>query len=467
MLERLQKSWLKLRSVFDAEFDRSSLEFLPAALEVMETPPAPLGRAVLWAIVSFFVIALLWATFGEVDIVAVAQGKIVPSGRVKVIQPLETGVVKVIYVEDGQKVEEGQPLIELDSTVSGADKDRLESELLTLKLDLIRYNRLLKKLEEQNISIKVLENEENQKLDFDVNEELRNRSRQQFEASLNEYNARKSALQSSLEEHQAEQKSTEERIVQLEETIPLISERAAAIKKMLASGVVSRADWLKVEEDRINQVKQLDIQKSELNRLKAAVGGAEQQLNALSSQVQGQWLSELSETENRIGAIEQELVKAKQRQTLQMLTAPVTGTVQQLAIHTVGGVVTPAQQLMLVVPDEKAIEVEAWIQNRDIGFVEAGQVAEIKIETFAYTKYGVINGEIQSVSNDAVPNEQLGLVYIARVLMEKTTMLVNGKTVNLSPGMAVTVEVKTGKRRVIEYLMSPLLRYKEESIQER
>jgi hemolysin D len=303
--------------------------------------------------------------------------------------------------------------------------------------------------------------------DFPVTPEQVQLFQQRLTSQYSEYLSRKGALENEVLEHQAEHKSVEERIAQLKETIPLITERAAAMEKMLSSGVVPRVQWLEVEEQRIGQVKELDVQKSNLNRLQAGVGAAQQQLNALGSQVQSQWLAELNDTENKINAIKQELVKAEQRQTLQHLVAPVAGTVQQLAMHTVGGVVTPAQQLMLIVPEENAIEVEAWVQNRDIGFVEKGQVAEIKIETFPYTKYGVINGEIQNVSNDAVPNEQLGLIYIARVLMEKTTMQVNGKIVNLSPGMAVTVEVKIGKRRIIEYVLSPLLRYKEESIQER
>lgn len=493
-----------IRSISESDTDRTALEFLPAALEVIETPPAPLGRIILWVIMSFFVAAILWATFGEVDIVAVAQGKIVPSGRVKVIQPLETGVVKEIFVEDGQQVEKGQPLLELDSTATGADRERLSNELLTLALDRVRLKELLNRIQESGVRTQEkragIENTEfsiqkakngniepgsssefcilnsqfcvpnsvfSRQMLADTTDEQKKLLQQRFSSQYNEYLSRKGSLEDEVRKQKAEQKSAEERIAQLEATIPLITERTAAMKKMLNSGVVPRAQWLEVEEDRIGQVKELDVQKSNLNRLQAAVDSARQQLNALSSQVQAQWLGELNDAENQISAIKQELIKAEQRQTLQKLIAPVSGTVQQLAIHTVGGVVTPAQELMLVVPGEKAIEVEAWVQNKDIGFVEAGQIAEIKVETFPYTKYGVINGEIQNVSNDAVPNEQLGLVYIARVLMEKTTMLVNGKTVNLSPGMAVTVEVKIGKRRIIEYLLSPLLRYKEESIQER
>lgn len=152
---------------------------------------------------------------------------------------------------------------------------------------------------------------------------------------------------------------------------------------------------------------------------------------------------------------------------MQKLTAPVDGVIQQLAIHTVGGVVTPAQQLMLVVPRNNLLEVEAFVQNKEIGFVETGQKAEIKIETFPFTRYGTIDAEIINISNDAIADENLGLVYAARVLMKESVIQVGQKLVNLTPGMAVTVEVKTGKRKLIDFLMSPLLRYKDESMRER
>ncbi len=149
------------------------------------------------------------------------------------------------------------------------------------------------------------------------------------------------------------------------------------------------------------------------------------------------------------------------------LAAPVSGTVQQLAVHTVGGVVTPAQPLMVIVPTDDPIEVEAFVENKDIGFVDAGQTAEIKIETFPYTKYGTIPGEVKSVSCDAIQDEKRGLIYSSRVKLERTTVPVESKVVNLSAGMAVTVEIKTGKRRVIEYFLTPLMQHGSESLRER
>ncbi|WP_422476279.1 HlyD family efflux transporter periplasmic adaptor subunit [Endozoicomonas sp. ALB032] len=151
----------------------------------------------------------------------------------------------------------------------------------------------------------------------------------------------------------------------------------------------------------------------------------------------------------------------------QKIVSPIDGTVQQLQIHTIGGVVQPAQALMQIVPKEATMEVEAWVLNKDIGFVQEGQRAEVKIDTFNFTKYGLIGGELINISDDAVPDEKQGLRYLASVHIEKDWMLVEKRKVNLSPGMSVAVEIKTGQRRLIEYFLSPLLRFKQESIRER
>ena len=443
------------------------LEFLPAALEIQETPPLPVSRYILWAIMLFFSISVAWAMVGEVDIVGIAQGKIVPSGRVKVIQPLETGVVKTIYVQEGQLVTEGEPLIELDTTLTDADSDRIFEQLISFKLDRAR---LLTILDSLNME-KATNSQEPVAVDHftEVNapDLLIKLQKQRIQQQLNQYRANLAAMRDERKQRKAERTAVTHRIEQLNSTIPLITERADSIKGLLKDNMVSRTEWLEMEEERIKQVKERDIQENTLTSLDAAITNIQQRTKSLQSEFQSQRLAELSETENQIASLEQERIKAEKKVTLQTLTAPVTGKVHQLSIHTIGGVVTPAQELMRIIPEKDAIEVEAWLQNKDIGFVHEGQSAEIKVETFPFTKYGTIDGEIKTLSNDATPDEQLGLVYATRVEMAKTTMKVNDRTINLSPGMAVTVELNMGKRKLIEYLLSPLLRYKNESVRER
>ena len=201
-------------------------------------------------------------------------------------------------------------------------------------------------------------------------------------------------------------------------------------------------------------------------------------------------LGDLAKAEGQANEHRAEVVKAAQRRQLQTLTAPVDGTVQQLAVHTVGGVVTPAQALLVVVPAESHLEIEAMVPNRDIGFVHDGKSAEIKVDTFNFTRYGLLHGEVLSVSQDAItrdrPQDKSGagaqpggdadtssgpkgqeLVYAARVSLDRTQMQIEGRSADLSPGMSVTVEIKTGSRRIISYLLSPLMRYKQEVLRER
>ena len=438
-----------------------ALEFLPAVLEIQATPPLPISRYILWAIILFFIFTVVWASIGEVDIVGVAQGKIIPSGKIKIIQPLETGVVRSILVKEGERVEAGQPLIELDTTLAGADHLSIKEQQLVFKLDRVRQLTILNTLNKDQTSIDHFNG-----LSEATPEQIR-LQKERARSSLNEYQAKIGALKDEQRQRQAERNAVDQRIQQLDATLPLITERAKSLEEMAKKNMLPRVQWLELEQERIEQVKERDVQKNNLDSLGAAIANINQRLAAQKAEFESQILTELADAENRIAAFEQEKIKADKRVTLQKLIAPVSGKVHQLAVHTIGGVVTPAQELMHIVPDEDAVEVEAWLPNKDIGFVHEGQAAEIKVETFPFTKYGVIEAEILNVSNDATPDEYLGLVYAMRVKMHKTIMKVEEKMINLSPGMAVTVEVNLGKRRLIEYLLSPLLRYKDESVRER
>ena len=440
---------------------RAEHEFLPAVLEIQETPPLPIARWILWAIILFFSIAIAWACVGKVDIVGVAGGKIVPAGEVKIIQPLETGTVRAIHVSEGDRVEAGQVLIELDPTVVGADRQSLREQRLALQLEKARLLTLIATVNNGQTSKDFLAGLTGA---TQVQVQLQ---RQRIQTSLARYRAQAAALTEQENQKRADREAVVQRIAQLDGTIPLITERADSLKNLLVKNLAPRVDWLKLEQERIQQVKEREVQRNNQLSLTAAIMNLTQQRRALKTEFTGKLLSDLADTGNHLKAVEQEQVKADQRLALQRLTAPVTGRVHRLAVHTVGGVVTPAQELMHIVPVEGAVEVEAWVANRDIGFVHEGQEAKIKVETFPFTKYGIIAGTVQTVSSDATPDKTLGLVYEAKVTMQKAVMQVEDKQVNLGPGMAVTVEINMGQRRLIEFLLSPLLKYKEESMTER
>lgn len=443
-----------------------TLEFLPAALEIERTPPLPASRYILWAIMLLFVIAVAWACIGHVDIAGIAQGKIVPSGRVKMIQPLETGIVKAIHIVEGQQVNAGEVLIELEDAKVQADLTRLRQERNAANIDKIKTESQLKVLElfpTPNAYFTRAPEAEILNLESHNNPLLASRIRN----ALNQHYASIAAVNEEISQNRAERITFERRIAQLGATIPLIAERAESIKQLEIQSLAPRANWLELQEDLVEQEMEREVIRAQLNVTDAGYQNLLQRRDVLNAQTHSEWLTEFADLETRLDSYDQEILKAETRVNELRLTAPVAGTIQQLTVNTLGGVVTPAEKLMLIVPDEDALRVEARIPNKDIGFVQDGQAAEIKVETFPFTKYGVIDGEITIISNDAIADENLGLVYLAQVKLAKTTIWVKDKLVNLSPGMAVTVEVNMGKRRLIEFLLTPLLRYKDEGLQER
>ena len=431
-----------------------STEFLPAVLEIQQAPPSPIGRAILWTILAVFTTGVLWASFGWIDIVATARGKIIPSGYSKVIQPYEAGVITAIHVQNGQLVRKGDVLIDLDPTLNRADHDRASNEYRAAKVEAARLRALIA----GNPTFDAPSDGDPQYVLLQG---------QLLQDQLAEYEARAASARHLIDQRKAGLDQTRENIHRLEATVPMETERANTFKELLSHGAVTKMDFLQAEGQRIDKTQELAGQRKKLVQDHAALAEARKNYWVLVSEFQQTKQVELSTTETKVASLVQEVTKAGQKADFQRLTAPIDGVVQQLAVHTVGGVVTPAQNLLMVIPQDHPVEVEAQVENKDVGFVKNGHIVEIKVETFPFTLYGIIPGKVLSMSDDAVPIEKVGLIYPARVSMDRSTIQVEGREVNLSPGMAVTVEIKTGQRRVIEYLLSPLLKSVKESIRER
>ncbi len=436
-------------------------EFLPAALEVQESPPSPLGRTLLWTIVLLLVGAVAWACIGKLDIVAVAPGKIIPGGRSKVIQPLEMGIVRAIHVEESQAVHQGDVLIELDTTSAHADQERIREERLTAELEQVRAQAIVLALDNGGQLPEALPWPAGAGAGMIAIYE------RWIRGQLREHRARQAALDDDIRSREAELSATQATIDKLEKTLPLITERVASLDKLAAKGMAARAAFLELEQRRIETEQDLATARERVKGIRAAIGERHQQRRAAAAEFMNSALQQAADAARRVRVLRQELVKARRRSHAQILTAPVSGVVQQLAVHTLGGVVTPAQPLMVVVPQDHDIEVEAMIANKDIGFVHAGQDARVKVDAFPFTRYGILDAALHSVSLDAIADEKHGLVYSARVALKESTIAVGDKRVNLAPGMTVTVEIRTGERRLIEYFLSPLMQYVDESLRER
>lgn len=452
--------------------------FLPAALEVLERPPSPVGRATGMTIILLFCTALVWATLSRVDVVATAPGKIVVNGRTKVIQPAETGVVRAIHVRDGAMVKSGDVLIELDPTITAAELDHVRSDLVAAQLDSARLRAALGPGDPLAEFVPPI-GASQQAIDL---------QRQFLASQMAEHATKLSELDRQLAQKKAESETIAATISKLDATIPLLEERVNVRKYLYDKAIGSKITYLTEAQELVGQQHDVLVQQSRLREAEAGTATLAQARSKAEAEFRRTLYDDLSKAEQRAAGLTQDMIKAEQKAKLQILTAPVDGVVQQLAVHTIGGVVTPAQTLAAVVSLNPDFEIEALVSNRDIGFVVPGQTVAIKVDTFNFTRYGLLNGRVLSISRDAIirdrredgTRDQSGgaemsssepkgqeLIYAARVSLDRTSMEVEGRTVQLSPGMAVTVEIRTASRRIISYLLSPLMRYNQEILRER
>jgi hemolysin D len=434
--------------------------FLPAALELQETAVSPAPRVATWLLIGLILLALGWATFGRIDVVATARGRIVPSDRTKTVQPTETATVTAIHATEGRHVRAGEVLVEMDATPAAADVTRLRAEWVTARLQASRAEALLRAIDGDGAEL-TLAAQDGVEADR-VTMEIR-----LLQGQVAEHQTRRARLDAEIARREAELRSTQEVVEKLAQTAPIARQQAENYRRLFEEQGISESQWLDREQQRIEQAQDLAAQRSRLQELQASLLESTRQREALLAETKRTALDTLHEGERKAAAVEQELRKAQQRERLTKLAAPVGGTIQQLAIHTVGGVVTPAQPLMIVVPTDDPLEIEAFVENKDVGFVHPGQPAEIKVETFPYTRFGTVPATVVHVSTDAVQDEKRGLIFTARLALGRATVQVNQSTVSLTPGMAVTAEIQTDRRRVIEYFLSPLLQYARESFRER
>ena len=451
--------WPQRQALESPQRTQDEIAFLPAHLELTESPVSPAARWTMRIIVAFFCIALLWARIGKVDVVAVATGKVVVGSRTKVIQPVETAVVHRIFVRDGQVVKHGEVLIELDATATGAEFRQAEEALIAAKLAQLRHAAMTVALE--GGSLPTLPDTSG------VPAQRLRASRDLLLSEFVQYQARRQNLLAVVAQREAQHNTIRSQIQPMQQSLAISRERVADLQQLLGGQYVSRHEYLARQQEMVELQRGLAAQQATLLETQSALLGAREELRVLEAETLQQTRDALRQAEEQVGQYEPVVAKARQRDALMQLRAPVDGTVQQLAVHTVGGVVTPAQALMAVVPSEESLEVEATVLNKDIGFVRPGQPVTLKVESFPYTRYGYLEGIVETVSHDAAQDEQLGLVFPARVRLQSNELMVDGVKMAVTPGMSLSVEIKTGKRRLIDYILSPLQKHSGEAFRER
>lgn len=459
----------------EAERNKRSItdhEFLPAALEIMEKPPSPGLRGLMLMTCAFFTCALVWSIVGSIDIVAVAAGKTVPSGKVKTIQPIEIGAVRAIHVTNGQHVEEGQLLVELDPTLATADESQARAALQASRLIEARNAALLSYLDG---SLTGSTSSEERQL---ANEPV---EKQFVQTAIAEYEAQVASLRQQIAQRWAERNSTTAEIAKLRQTLPLVDEQLEARRELTRQGTFAKLNLLDYEQRRVEHMQNIEVQLAKAEQALAAATSLEAEIRKLRETFTKAAVADLLQAREKTALAAEELRKMIRRREMLQLRAPVSGTVQQLALATIGGVVQPAQVLMIVVPDGTGLEVEAYVLNKDIGFVREGQQVRVKLEAFPFTDYGLVPGVVESISRDAIdlsespaPERddkarpiQPGLVYAARIRLLSTTIKARSTERKLGPGLSVQAEIKTGQRKIIQYLLSPIAQSLDEAGRER
>ncbi len=431
-------------------------DFSPATLEVLDSPPAPFARFMVVFILVFVLFVVSWSVLAKMDIVVSGAGTVIPKGRVKVVQPLEPGIVTAIHVRDGQVVKKGEVLISMDSTDIKADINTTREDLAKTKMDILRFKAELEG------------NMEGFSFDPGSDGEKAMLHSRLLASSIFSHEEQMAAYAKEIESLTAEKKTAEAEQRRYEKELPLARTLYRKKKKLAEKKLVPEAELLQ-ERINLNNAKQnLIAARSKLQEVEGRLNKAIKESSYAQTEYQRDLLNKISEAENKKKSLEQQLEKAKNRQMHYELKAPAAGIVQQLAVNNVDSVVTAAQTLMVIVPLDGGLEVEAKILNKDIGFVKENQEVSVKVAAYPFTRYGDLIGHIEWVAKDAVMDEMLGPVYPARVAIPTYVLpnVVNGRRGIIAPGMTVTADIKVGKRGVFQYFLEPIMRYKNKSLRE-
>jgi len=465
--QALRDAWRQRARRAAPRLSADETDFLPEALRLQHTPVHPLPRRTAWALMALCGCALAWACASQVDVVAVASGRVIVRDHAKAVQPLERSVVRRILVREGESVQAGQVLVELDAGAAEADRASLAHQRQAAQADALRATAMLQALR-QELGAPALPAPEAPSQPWTAQQQQA--AEAQLAAEWSDYTARLGRLSAEIRRRQAEADTARQVQGKLETLLPLLQQREDDVRALAAQGFMASHAGQDRTRERIEVERDLQTQRARLQEALAALQESETGRDAFRAEARHQQMDRLHQARLRLQLADLEHAKAERRETLAVLTAPVAGTVHQLAVHTVGGVVTEAQTLMLIVPPDgpdTPLVAEVQLENKDIGFVYAGQPAQIKLETFPFTRHGTVPATVQMVSADAVQDERRGAVFPARLVLARDRIDIHGQPVRISPGMNLSAEIMTGQRRVIEFLLSPLQRTVTESLRER
>lgn len=424
-------------------------EFRPLLVEIEERPTSPLGRGLLWTILAFMVIATLWLFLAKIDVVVTARGKVIPSGEIKVLQPIETGVISNICVMEGDYVTKGEILMEIDPSVTDTNLDSQLKHLELLDVEMARLTALVKN--EEFYPSKIT-NDKNllstQKLIYDTKRSGYHQQLQLITQQINQADSQKKSITENVE-----------RAKKLSDSAIAKANRLFEVRDL-----ITQEEYESAQKDVIEYEEQAVVKEHEVNKLDSKQTELAEQILFITQDYKNKLLEELTQKRKEATMLQVEIKSIEFKQSKQRLISPVDGYVGKLHVHTVGGVVTPAEKLITVIPKNAPLIIKATVLNQDSGFVKKGMQTAVKIDTFDFQKYGIIHGVVSHKADDSIDDEKLGPVYEIYIEPKEHFLTVNSEKVFLRSGMSVTAEMKVGKRRVIEFFLYPLIKYLDEGM---
>jgi hemolysin D len=421
-------------------------EFHPLNVEIEDRPINPLGRAILWIVVSIMTFGVLWLIFAKIDVVVSARGQVIPTGEIKILQPIETGVISKINIKEGDYIKKGQVLMQIDPSVTQTSLDVKEKDFLIFDFQIKRIEALLsnKPLILDSTSFEAKEQEK-----------LYQIQKSSYEEGIARYDMK-------LFQVQAQYQSSLSDKSRLKMLLDKNSQRAKNLETVL--DIIARKDYEDLQKEILNLKEQINMASYKVEEANKKIIETREEKNSFISQFKDTKYQELQTIQKEARSLQSEINAIKFQNQKQSIVSPTDGYVAKLMINTIGGVVTPAEKLISIVPKDSPLIVKVNVLNQDIGFIKKDMNSKIKIDTFSFQKYGFFEGKIINVGNFSIDDEKLGPVYEVKIEPNGKTLNVEGKERYLEAGMSVTAEIKVGKRRVIEFFIYPIIQYLDEGL---
>ncbi len=443
------------------EYSRQAAEFLPGAAQLSQRPLNPLLRIIPLMIIALIMTFLIWAILGSLDIVSVAHGRLIPASKTRIVQSLDRGVIQEILVADGEKVQKGQPLVVIDASTLDSQRVRLESETLSHRQAIGRIEQLLIMVQQHDAG------DEGKIDEYFSGDKTSVVQQALIEQRYSEFKTKMQALSHSLEERQHEGIALEQEYERHELMIVNVSQRLEAISALVSQQLAASQERLPLEKELIDHQQQAKIATRRIDETQAAINRIRQQQASEKASFLARLLEEKISHEDAIRGLEASLQGIVSHGGQYTLRSPVNGLVEHMQVNTVGGVVSPAQEILSVIPTEEGLEIEAWVLNHEVGFIEKGQTVTVKVDAFPFTRHGTLSGRITKLGKDAREVADKGWVFPVRIRLDQEFIVINQREVPLSPGMSVQAEILTGKRQIIDYFLSPIQVSLSESLHER